>query len=261
VGEILQGWNIGPESVVFVDDNPMELEEVQIAFPAMTCRRFPLRKHAQALKLFEELRDLFGKPEVQPEDALRTSSIRANALRNEAIEQSPGADFVRQLKGKLTIDARKDRSNKRLLELINKTNQFNLNGTRISEGDWQRHLDDASGFAVGVSYEDRFGPLGVIAVMAGRQEGEVAEVTSWVLSCRAFSRKIEQHMLDYLFQARGVTAVRLAFQPTERNGPMQEFLQSFGLDCHSNGELDLSKRQVLSVQNALPHEVRRLEND
>jgi FkbH-like protein len=256
VAEILQAWNIGPESVVFVDDSPMELAEVGAAFPAMTCLPFDKRNAAKAVELFEQLRDLFGKPAVHREDALRQASIRASASIREAAAQSDDGDFVRALQGKLTFDTRKSSGNKRLLELINKTNQFNLNGVRIGEGEWLRHLEDECSFAVGVAYEDRFGPLGTIGVLAGRQCGGLVEVTSWVLSCRAFSRQIEHHMLEYLLGRPGVTAIRLCFRPTERNGPLQEFLRSKGLDCGQPGILELT-REHLHTQ--LPHEARTLE--
>ena len=261
VAGILRTWNIGPESVVFVDDSPMEIEEVRTAFPSMTCLLFSQRSPAKSLELCEQLRDLFGKPAVHLEDTLRQSSIHANARLQEAAEQSTNGDFIRDLQGKLTFDARKDSTNKRLLELINKTNQFNLNGVRISEGEWLRHLEDDSGFAVGVSYEDRFGPLGVIAVMAGRQKAGLVEVTSWVLSCRAFSRKIEHQMLDYLFRRRGAKTIRLSFQPTERNRPLQEFLRSMGLGCGQPAVMDLLEEQFFGLQDGLPHEVRTQEND
>jgi FkbH-like protein len=257
VRDILQTWNVGPESVVFVDDSPMEMGEVQAAFPSLTCLQFPRRSAAQALQLFEQLRDLFGKPVVQAEDTLRQSSIRANAMLREAAGETANSDFIRGLGGKLTFDSRKDGNNKRLLELINKTNQFNLNGVRITDGEWLRDLQDDSVFALGVSYEDKFGPLGVIAVMAGRQRAHLAEVTSWVLSCRAFSRKIEHHMLDYLFRRRGVKTVRLFFQPTERNVPFQRFLRSLDVDCDRLSGIDLVEGQF-PLQEDLPHQVSEL---
>jgi FkbH-like protein len=258
VAEILQVWNIGPESVVFIDDSPMELEEVKTAFPTMTCLPFPKRNPAKTIELLEQLRDLFGKSDVHLEDTLRQSSIRAAVQLKEASGQEPAGDFISALRGKLTFDARKDGRNKRLLELINKTNQFNLNGLRVNEGEWLRHLEDETGFVVGIAYEDRFGPLGVIGVMAGRQNAGVVVVTSWVLSCRAFSRKIEHHMLDYLLHRRGATTIRLAFKPTERNGPLQEFLRSLGVDGGAPCDLD---KQVNPGPDDLPHEVRTLEND
>ena len=260
IAEILRTWNIGAESVVFVDDSAMEIEEVRTAFPAMTCLQFSKKHPARILDLLRQLRDLFGKPVVQKEDALRQASIRANVARQVAAEGAPAIDFLRGLQGRLTLDGRKDASNKRLLELINKTNQFNLNGVRLSEGEWLKHLEDQSAVVAAASYEDKFGPLGTIGVLSGRQVNGELEVTSWVLSCRAFSRKIEDHMLDYLFNQCGIGVVRLAFRPTERNQPLRSYLSSLGLAVDADAAISLSREQFQNqLDQDLPHQL-RLQN-
>ena len=192
----------------------------------------------------EQLRDLFGKPVVQREDALRQDSIRANVALQTAAGGSPGSEFLRGLQGRLTFDCRKDPSNKRLLELINKTNQFNLNGVRLSEGEWIKHLEDQNVLVASVSYEDKFGPLGTIGVLSGRQVNDELELTSWVLSCRAFSRKIEDHMLDHLFNQHKVAVVRLAFRPTVRNQPLRSYLAALGTGCRCRHSARCSGRAV-----------------
>jgi FkbH-like protein len=261
VGEILRAWNIGADSAVFVDDSVMELEEVRAAFPSMTCLQFPKGRPSKALELFEELRDLFGKPAVHLEDALRPASIRASgAFHAAAAQNADSGEFVRGLRGRVTFDSRKNPSNPRLLELINKTNQFNLNGIRLSEGEWMRHLEDRDGFVVGVSYEDRFGPLGIVGVVAGHQAGDRLEVTSWVLSCRAFSRKIERHMLEFVFQRLNPAAVRLDFRPTARNQPLRQYLNSIGLIENGAGPMLLSREKFYNRLDDLPHEVRIQED-
>jgi FkbH-like protein len=254
VAEILRAWNIAADSVVFVDDSAMELEEVRCAFPSMTCLRFPAGAPARVLEFLEQLRDLFGKPALGEEDALRQSSIRANALFQQAAGQASPGEFIKQLQGKLTFDAHKQPANKRLLELINKTNQFNLNGIRISEREWLQHLSDPAAFVVGVSYEDKFGPLGTIAVAAGRQSGRRLDLTAWVLSCRAFSRRIEFHILDYLFRSTGAEEIALAFIPTQRNQPLQEFLLSLGLPA-GLAERVISREAFQHASHELPHQV------
>jgi FkbH-like protein len=261
VAEILRIWNIGADGVVFVDDSAMELDEVSTAFPTMTCLQFSRKQPAKVLELLEQLRNLFGKPEVHRDDALRQASIRANVALQSAAGESPSAEFVRNLQGRVTFDCRNDPSNKRLLELINKTNQFNLNGVRLSDGEWLKHLGDENALAIGVSYEDKFGPLGTIGVLAGRHVDDQFELTSWVLSCRAFSRKIEHHMLDFLFNQRHVTAVRLAFRRTDRNHPMQQCLASFDLGVEQDGEILLSRERLQNHVQELPHEVRMQDND
>jgi predicted enzyme involved in methoxymalonyl-ACP biosynthesis len=78
------------------------------------------------------------------------------------------------------------------------------------------------------SYKDKYGPLGMIAVLAGRVEGTTVRVETWVMSCRAFSRRVEHQCLAELFRRFGADVVALGFQPTDRNQPLQEFLTSFG---------------------------------
>jgi len=79
VGRILDTWNIAADAVVFVDDSPMELDEVERAYPGVTCLAFPGKDPAAVWNLLGRLRDLFGKPELMEEDRLRQSSIRASA--------------------------------------------------------------------------------------------------------------------------------------------------------------------------------------
>ena len=255
VAEILRTWNISADSVVFIDDSAMELDEVGTAFPALTTRQFPPQP-ARALALFEELRDLFGKPAVGREDALRQTSIQAAQAIHEAAAKGDRGEFVRRLQGRVTLDGRKSAANQRLLELINKTNQFNLNGARISDAEWLRLLDDPASFVVSVAYEDKFGPLGVIAVVAGRHAADRLEVSNWVMSCRAFSRQIEFHILDHLFRFPAVEQITLAFQPTERNQPLREFLATLG-PSPAIGEPTyiLSRSMRVPALPELPHQV------
>jgi FkbH-like protein len=114
----------------------------------------------------------------------------------------------------------------RSLELINKTNQFNLNGLRYTQTEWAREARESGAFVVSAGYRDKYGPLGTVAVMKGRQANEVLYVDAWVMSCRAFSRRIEHQCLKILFDYFKAREVLLAFNPTLRNEPMQNFLGS-----------------------------------
>jgi FkbH-like protein len=95
IAHILRTWNIGPESVVFVDDSAMELDEVRTAFPAMRCLQFSKERPGKTMELLEQLRDLFGKATVHREDGLRPASIRQSAAIETAAGGSPRAEFVR----------------------------------------------------------------------------------------------------------------------------------------------------------------------
>jgi FkbH-like protein len=220
VERILEAWNVGADSVVFVDDNPLELEQVKAAFPAMECVQF--RKDDARLLL--ELRDRFGKREVRVEDRLRLAGLRAGqAVRQAAGSGSATLDtLLAGAEAKVTFRLGKQPPDPRALELINKTNQFNLNGVRYTESDWNAYLSDRATELMVVEYEDRFGKLGKIAALAGREQNESFEVEVWVMSCRAFSRRIEHQCLKLLLNRW--ESVRFRLERTERNHPMQNFL-------------------------------------
>jgi FkbH-like protein len=230
VSRILRAWNIGADSVVFVDDSPLDLAEVKAVHPEMNCLLFPRDDDRAAYQLLEDLRDLFGKTSLSEEDAIRMESLRTSHAVLDAARAhgyTPD-DFLRDAEGKLTVTASKTPLDPRALELINKTNQFNLNGRRITEASWRQYVDDPDVFVLLASYQDKFGPLGKIAVMAGRREGKRISVDHWVMSCRAFSRRIEHACLLYVFRKLEVEEALFDFAPTARNGPLQDFFAELG---------------------------------
>ncbi len=227
VSRILRAWNVGSDSVVFVDDSPAELAEVKSAHPEIECLLFP--KAAQDVyELVGNLRNLFAKPATTEEDQIRLASLRANFdMRREA--ENPGVDadtFLEQAESILEFSFAKD-ADPRVLELLNKTNQFNLNGDRYTETGLSRRLANPDVFLLKVSYEDKFGRLGKIAVILGRIQEKTLHIHSWVMSCRAFSRRIEHACLDHLFRKLEAEKMVFDFKATERNQPLQEFFAGF----------------------------------
>ena len=234
VERILRTWNIGADSVVFVDDSPMELAEVAAAHPGIECVLFPKNDYAAAVPFLRRLRDLFGKPRVTDEDALRLDSIRQGAAFQQVVEEGGSAPeaFLEKMNARVTFDFDGAFRDPRVLELVNKTNQFNLNGVRYTETDWMAGAD--RDFAASVAYEDKFGPLGKIAVIRGRYEAGELHIATWVMSCRAFARRIEHQCLHVLLDKYPEAAmIRFDFRPTAKNGPLRDFLAEMAVDDRS----------------------------
>lgn len=257
VAAILKTWNISADSVVFVDDSPMEIAEVQRAFPEITALHFPSTNPVATCALFEKLREYFGKPFLSNEDAIRSASIRANSdfqNRSAPGESSPEG-FLRELDAQLWVEQNEDGPALRAFELVNKTNQFNLNGERLSWADWKAFRTEPGSFRYSFSYQDKFGPLGEIAVVLGKVQEGTMRITTWVMSCRAFSRRIEFATLRELFENFAVDEIALEFKATPRNGPFQEFLSVLSLD-RVDGLLKVSRRQFEARCPALYSEIR-----
>jgi FkbH-like protein len=113
----------------------------------------------------------------------------------------------------------------RAIELINKTNQFNLNGRRNTFGELQKYALLPDTFFLVASYRDKYGSLGKIAAITGRQQDRMLLLDHWVMSCRAFGRRIEYACLEALYNKYNAAEIEFAFVATDRNGPMKNFLQ------------------------------------
>jgi len=224
VARVLAAWNVGPESVVFVDDSPTELAEVQAVHPAIECLRFPTGDETATYALLERLRDLFGKERLSGEDALRLASLKSGAALSAALDDSPARQDAFLAAAGQELACLAAAGDQRPLELVNKTNQFNLNGRRWGEREWQDLLAREDAVAVCLAYRDKYGPLGKISTIAGRRDGATLHVDAWVLSCRAFSRRIEYATLSCLFERWNLDALVFDYRPTARNHLVGDFL-------------------------------------
>jgi FkbH-like protein len=253
IGRILQAWNISADSVVFVDDSPMELAEAAAAHPGLECLPFPNSDYAAAYALLRRLRDLFGKPRIFQEDAIRSASIRQGAQFLREAGASASEAFLAAAEAEVTFEFSLA-DDPRAFELVNKTNQFNLNGIRYTEADWKNRLLRPGAFLVKVGYRDKFGPLGKIAVMEGRLEDKTLFIDTWVMSCRAFSRRIEHQCLNAAFERSAAREVFLNFQPTPKNGPLRDFLASMA-GRRPEGPFALSRAEFEEKRPRLYHRV------
>ncbi len=225
VTRILKKWNISAESVAFVDDTALELAEVANAHPGIHCIQFPAGDYNGVWTLLKQLRDLCGKSKLSEEDALRMQSIQQGAhFQEEATGQQSGDDFLSTVDAILTFDFDASPANPRTLELVNKTNQFNLNGKRMTQAEWQKKLERSGAFLASVKYQDKFGSLGTIAVAQGFSTGSALTLETWVMSCRAFSRRIEHQTIKKLFERFQAHSIVCDFAATAKNDPLQEFL-------------------------------------
>ena len=261
VGKILKIWNVGADAAVFVDDSPMELAEVKNAHPNIECILFPKDDPQGLVKLLWQLRDRFGKDTLSEEDGLRRDSIRRARETTTEFESYDGNlnGFLAQANAELTLNSSKEPLDPRALELVNKTNQFNLNGRRYTDTEWQTYVKRSDTFLLVTAYRDKYGPLGKIAVLAGQKRGRTILLDVWVMSCRAFSRCIEQRCIEEIFKRYPADAIVFDFQATAKNGPLREFLaETLGVEPKSGCRL--TKEDFLAMRQETFHRVLEASN-
>ncbi len=195
IRELARQLNLGMDAFVFVDDNPVELAEVSLQLPDVRCVAFP--PHDDELAAFlNDFANLFVRREVTAEDRERTEMYRRR-LEGMVPSEIEGADltrFLQDLKMTLTIHDRSRGDRTRAVQLINKTNQFNLNGRRLTDQEVGVILD-AGGRLFGATLTDRTGDHGEILACLVAPDGTIQ---SFVMSCRVFQRRVECAFLAWL---------------------------------------------------------------
>ena len=231
IRQISQRLNLDPGSFVFVDDNIVELAEVSAQLPQVTCLSFP--EHDDGLpELFSQLSRLFCKANLTIEDRERTELYRRRlaGLTPSELQGADLTDFLSGLRMRLTIHDRTEADRTRAVQLINKTNQFNLNGRRLNNDDLEAALRNGARIYT-ASLDDRTGSHGEIISCLLMADGTIV---SWVMSCRVFQRRVEHAFLGWL-AAHENPPKRLRFSATERNLPFQQFLQEPAFDTNADG--------------------------
>jgi FkbH-like protein len=221
IRELARQLNLDLGAFVFVDDNPVELEEVSLELPTVSTLRFPA--HDDGLPdLLTALAARFGRRELTAEDRGRTELYRRR-LETMVPQEIEGADlrgFLRDLKMRLVLHDRSSSGRARAVQLINKTNQFNLNGRRVSDDEVVQELA-AGGRLLTATLEDRTGSHGEILACLITADGTVV---SLVLSCRVFQRRVEHAFCAWLAEQMPVPRA-FDFAATDRNEPLQQFLR------------------------------------
>jgi FkbH-like protein len=246
VGEILAQLNIGADSAVFVDDNPLEREEVQAAFPAMRILGAELNYVRREL-LFSPFTQ---RAYVMAEDATRSSTVRQHALLEQHVAAGTGDDFLAALGLSCRVSEVDDAGSaaaQRAVQLVNKTNQWNLNGGRISEGEVSRAL--ATGRRLVVAHtRDASNDYGLVA--AALVDPASRRVTHMVVSCRVIGMGIDDALAHCLLRRFGPT---LAFDYADsgRNLAVRSFLAGHGSSADDDHAFELRDGLVV-LSNVMP---------
>src|SRR5205823_5504713 len=194
--------------------------------------------------LCDELTRLFAKRETTAEDRDRTEFYRRR-LATMPPSDAAGGDvtvFLRDLEMKLTVHDRSIGDRTRVVQLINKTNQFNLNGRRVADEEVARAVA-VGGRLYSATLEDRSGSHGEILACLVSRDGVI---TSFVMSCRVLQRRVEHAFLAWL-AAQPDRLSGLAFAATARNEPFQKLLADPAFDRPDIGLVGFDARRFAAA--------------
>ena len=212
--------DLGLDSIVLLDDNPVERGLVRQLLPQVAVPELPddpalFARTLAAAGYFEAIA-------FAGEDLKRAGFYEENARRAELNAQVGGVDaYLASLDMNITFQPFDATGRTRIVQLINKSNQYNLTTRRYTEPEIAAAEADQEVFTLQVRLSDRFGDNGMISVVICRPDTpNVWQIDTWLMSCRVIGRKVEHMVLGEIIKharARGVATIKGFYSPTGRN--------------------------------------------
>ena len=241
VRRILDTVNFQANNVVFADDSEVEIASVKSVFPEIETllldSKYPERYSNWLLRprYFETVR-------VTSDDANRKKTkFKKESRRPGSFREFDQVKLLKDLNGTLSIRRPSIDQLDRVVQLVNKTNQFNLNGLRRSPSEIRKFYESEGCCLLVCDFKDDLADYGVISAMGGTFDGDCLTIDFWVMSCRVFDRYIEVALISKLKQRLMTNSVSFLKMRVKKTGKNNYFIRSgarLGFPVQSSSDED-----------------------
>jgi FkbH-like protein len=256
IRHIASELNIGIDSLVFLDDNPFERNLVRQELPMVAVPEVGEDPTGYPVALADA--GYFEGLSVTDEDRERTSQYQGNKARDAlkaAVTDLPS--YLRGLEMQLIWKGFDKIGQQRIVQLINKSNQFNLTTKRYTDEDIIAVMADPDAFGLQLRLTDRFGDNGIIAIIIGRLlDNKDLYIDTWLMSCRVLGRQVEPTTLNLICQEAvklGAKRVIGEYIPTKKNGMVKDHYAKLGFTVMETTEAG-GNRNLLDLGSYVPAE-------
>jgi FkbH-like protein len=232
IREIAEELNIGVDSMVFLDDDPLNREMVRTELPGVAVPEFSLPPEEYTPLLYSL--NLFHQLSLTEEDLAKGQMYAEERQRKKIFSKAKDtSEYIAELGLRIVVAINDENIVPRLSQLTLKTNQFNLTTRRYSESDIKKFIDNGAMIVSG-NVSDKFGDYGTVImaiVIPDNHDPRKAALDTMLMSCRVMGRGVECAFMDHLIRAlykRGITSVTAEFIPTKKNVPAKNFLAEHG---------------------------------
>jgi len=235
IERIAQSLELGLDAMVFLDDNPVERAQVRQALPQVAVPE--LGDDPSTFARILACAGYFESVAFTNEDLARAQQYESNGARTELLASSRDmSEFLRSLQMEITFAPFNPTGRKRITQLINKTNQFNVTTRRYTEQEIAALERSPEHYTLQVSVRDRFGDNGMIGVVICRCVQEDWIIETWLMSCRVLNRKVEEAVCNRLVQdatVAGARTLRGSYVRTDRNDLVEDLFSRLGFTLAS----------------------------
>jgi len=228
--ELADEINIGLDSMVFVDDNPFETQMVAELLPQVEVVQFS-ENPLENLKILGAL-EFFDTLDLTDEDRQKSEQYKAQAKRSRMKQETTSMeDFYRSLEMRVQLRSCDSFAVKRVAQMTQKTNQFNLTTHRYSETDIHQFCESDTHYVYTVSVSDKYGDNGLTGVVICEEFGDSWRLNTFLLSCRIIGRRVETAFLSFVVdeaRSHGIKTLIGEYLPTTKNTPVKQVFQDHG---------------------------------
>lgn len=216
IDSIAKEINVGLDSLLFIDDNPFELEEVKSSIGVDGI----LMNEDNILNILDDIR--LKAVNITKEDREKLNQYKSEQKRAEVFKSTGNIDeFIKSLNIKINYWINNKNQLKRVTQLINKTNQFNLTTKRYSESEVEKMMNKDKVFSFQV--EDRFGDMGIVSVVIVKDN----QIDTFLMSCRVLGRKIEEQIIKIVLENVNLP-LRATYIKSPKNSQVENLYERLG---------------------------------
>jgi FkbH-like protein len=250
IQELSEELNIGLDSFVFIDDNSVERERVKQMLPMVEVPDFPEHPYLMSSFFSEVYYKYFQLYQLTNEDKNKTEQYISNSERKRSQKNFKGVDeYLESLNMVLEVIEGNKFTIPRIAQMTQKTNQFNLTTKRYTENDLYE-FKSQNGLVHCLSVSDKFGENGITVASVILINDKVAEIDSFLLSCRILGRDIEIAYVAFLINLiydKGINTIIAKYVPTKKNRQTEDFYEKNGFTIERT--LDTGeKHYILNIE-------------
>jgi len=230
--ELVKELNLGTESVIFIDDNPIERTRIREALPEVLVPEWPKDKMLYKQSLLSL--NCFNTPSISLEDSGRTKMYQTESRRRKFKQKFESLDaWLKTLETKVIVEEINETNRPRVAQLFNKTNQMNLTTRRLNEAELTEWIEEKNRRLWTFRVSDKFGDSGLTGIIGIECNGSEIQITDFLLSCRVMGRKIEETMLHIACEygrALNLKTLTARYFKTKKNKPCRIFWEQSGFE-------------------------------
>ncbi|HTS19495.1 MAG TPA: HAD-IIIC family phosphatase [Verrucomicrobiae bacterium] len=221
---------LGIDSFAVLDDSDHEREQIRMFHPEVLV----INQRSDPLHMLQALQstDAFDAYSLTGEDRARHGEYQLREARSGRGHGANLEEFLHALRLEATVERVEEGNEQRVLQMLSKTNQFNLTTRRHRLEEVKALMEKPGSIGLTLRLADKFGDQGIVGVLLTvPDEGHRLRIDSYLVSCRALGRGVEECLWAELVKQAlkdGVQGIVGEYIPTAKNALAEKFYNKLG---------------------------------